>query len=59
MGRYDKADQVIIKAIEGKESTFHFLLGSVAVQLAEQVFASRAEEVVKWKNLSIQTDVTL
>ena len=58
-GDNDKAAQVIIKAIEDKESPFHFLLGSVAVQLAEQVFASRAEEVVKWKNLSIQTDVTL
>ena len=58
-GDNDKAAQIIIKAIENKEPPFHLLLGSVAVQLAEQVFASRVEEVVKWKNLSIQTDVTL
>ena len=58
-GDNDKAAQVIIKAVEDRESPFLLLLGSVAVQLAEDVFTSRAEEVIKWKNLSIQTDVTL
>ncbi len=56
-GDNNKAAEVIIKAVEGKESPFRLLLGSIAVQLAEKVFASRAEEVAKWKDLSIQTDI--
>lgn len=52
----NNAAKVIIKAVEEKESPSHLLLGSVAVSFAENVFASRAEEVQKWKGLSVQTD---
>ncbi len=55
-GDNSKAAQAIIRAVEGRESPFHLLLGSVAVQLAETVFAARAREVADWKELSIQTD---
>lgn len=49
--------KVMIKAVEEKESPSHLLLGSVAVEFAENVFAARAQEVQTWKNLSVQTDV--
>lgn len=55
-GDNSNAAKVIIKAVEEKESPEHLLLGSVAVQFAENVFAARAEEVQKWKELSVQTD---
>lgn len=45
-----------LQAVEEKEGPSHLLLGSVAVEFAENVFAARAEEVQKWKALSVQTD---
>ena len=56
-GDNTKAAKVIIKAVKSRESPFHLLLGSVAVRLAENIFASRTLEVAQWKELSIQTDV--
>lgn len=56
-GDNTKAAKVIIKAVKSGESPFHLLLGSVAVRLAENIFASRTLEVAQWKELSIQTDV--
>ena len=55
-GDNTKAAKVIIKAVKSGESPFHLLLGSVAVRLAENIFASRTLEVAQWKELSIQTD---
>lgn len=55
-GDTHNAAKVIINAVESKESPAHLLLGTVAVEFAENVFAARAAEVQKWKELSIQTD---
>lgn len=55
-GDNNNAAKVIIKAVEEKESPSHLLFGSVAVEFAENVFAARAAEVQKWKELSVQTD---
>lgn len=52
----NNAAKVHIKAVEEKESPSHLLLDSAAVEFAENVFAARAEEVQKWKALSVQTD---
>lgn len=59
-GDNSRAAEVIITAADnaahGKEFPFRLLLGSCAVRLAEEVYAARAAETVKWKELSIQTD---
>lgn len=55
-GDNGKAAQVIIKAIEDEQSPFRLLLGSVAVNLAEEVYADRLSEAKKWSGLSIQSD---
>ncbi|MDO4840307.1 MAG: oxidoreductase [Desulfovibrionaceae bacterium] len=59
-GDNSRAAEVIITAADnaahGKEFPFRLLLGSCAVRLAEEVYAARAAETAKWKELSIQTD---
>ncbi len=59
-GDNSRAAKVIISAADnaahGKEFPFRLLLGSCAVRLAEEVYAARAAETAKWKELSIQTD---
>ncbi len=59
-GDNSRAAEVIItaadNAAEGRECPFRLLLGSCAVRLAEEVYAARAAETAKWKELSIQTD---
>ena len=41
---------------DGGECPFRLLLGSCAVRFAEEVYAARAAETARWKELSIQTD---
>lgn len=59
-GDNSRAAKVIITAADnaahGKEFPFRLLLGSCAVRLAEDVYAARAAETARWKELSIQTD---
>ncbi len=62
-GDNGRAAKVIItaadNAAEGRECPFRLLLGSCAVRFAEEVYAARAAETARWKELSIQTDADL
>lgn len=55
-GDKTKAAQVIIRAVENPDPPFRLLLGSLAVKMGEEFARERADEVSRWKQLSIQTD---
>lgn len=55
-GDTTKAAQVILKAVEAPDPPFRLLLGSLAVKMGETFARERANEVARWKELSIQTD---
>ena len=55
-GDPDKGAELIIKAIEAEDIPFRLLLGSDAVNFADNVMESRCKEYEKWRDFSCESD---
>lgn len=55
-GDPDKGAELIIEAIEAKDTPFRLLLGSDAVEFADKVMESRRREYDKWRQFSERSD---
>jgi len=52
-----KVAQLILRLADSEQLPAHLLLGSDAVQFAGQEAATRAQEVERWREVSVSTDV--
>lgn len=59
LGDPTKAGEVIVETILSEEMPKRLLLGSDALQIAQDVWKDRLKESEKWKNISLKTDYDL
>ncbi|MDT2005660.1 SDR family NAD(P)-dependent oxidoreductase [Rhodococcus opacus] len=55
-GDPDRAAQVIIATVEGKQAPFRLLLGTDAIQIVREELQGRIDEIDEWAHVSATTD---
>ncbi|AHK34541.1 cis-2,3-dihydrobiphenyl-2,3-diol dehydrogenase [Rhodococcus opacus PD630] len=58
-GDPDRAAQVIIAAVEGKDAPFRLLLGTDAIQIVREELQGRIDEIDEWAHVSATTDFAI
>lgn len=58
-GDPDRAAQVIIAAVEGKDAPFRLLLGTDAIQIVREELQGRIDEIDEWAHVSAATDFAI
>ncbi|TQC48995.1 SDR family NAD(P)-dependent oxidoreductase [Rhodococcus sp. WS4] len=58
-GDPDRAAQVIIAAVEGKDAPFRLLLGTDAIQIVREELQGRIAEIDEWAHVSATTDFAI
>ncbi|GAF44264.1 oxidoreductase [Rhodococcus wratislaviensis] len=58
-GDPDRAAQVIIATVEGKDAPFRLLLGTDAIQIVREELQGRIDEIDEWAHVSATTDFAI
>ncbi|QYB07340.1 SDR family NAD(P)-dependent oxidoreductase [Rhodococcus sp. USK10] len=58
-GDPDRAAQVVIAAVEGKDAPFRLLLGTDAIQIVREELQGRIDEIDEWAHVSATTDFAI
>ncbi|MFD6060497.1 oxidoreductase [Rhodococcus wratislaviensis] len=58
-GDPDRAAQVVIATVEGKDAPFRLLLGTDAIQIVREELQGRIDEIDEWAHVSATTDFAI